>query len=149
MSAWTCPVVNHVYTSSGADGYKSRDDGSWSRAGGSQKSENFGRPYHTQNLSKSGVWGVSGIYRKCRCQKTPQTPDSDKFWVRYGLQKFFSLKTHVGGRRRVASRDDASRSRDDGSWSRADGSQKSENFGRPYLTQNLSKLGVWGVFWHL
>ena len=20
-----------------------------------------------------------GIYRKCRCQKTPQTPDSDKF----------------------------------------------------------------------
>ena len=29
-----------------------------------------------------------GIYRKCRCQKTPQTPNSDKFCVRYGLQKF-------------------------------------------------------------
>ena len=49
-----------------------------------------------------------GIYRKCRCQKTPQTPDSDTFCVRYGLQKFSGLKTHVGGRRRVASCDDGS-----------------------------------------
>ena len=31
--------------------------------------------------------------------------------MRYGLQKFFGLKTHVGGHRRVASPDD-------GSWSR-------------------------------
>ena len=63
--------------------------------------------------------------------------------------RVFGLKTHVGGHKRVASHDDASRSRDNaswssdnGSWSRADGSQKSENFGRPYLTQNLSKSGV-------
>ena len=47
----------------------------------------------------------------------------------------YGLKTHVGGCRRVVSCDNASRSR-------ADGSQKSENFGRPYLTQNLSKSGV-------
>ena len=35
--------------------------------------------------------------------------------MRYGVQKFFGLKTHVGGRRRVATRDNASRSHDDGS----------------------------------
>ena len=32
--------------------------------------------------------------------------------------------------------------RTDACWSCADGSRKSKNFGRPYLTQNLSKLGV-------
>ena len=42
--------------------------------------------------------------------------------MRYGLQKFFGLKTHVGVRRRVATRDNACRSRDDGSRLRVDGS---------------------------
>ena len=42
-----------------------------------------------------------GIYRKFRCQKTPQTPNLDKFRVRYGLQKLLGLKTHMNGRRRV------------------------------------------------
>ena len=58
------------------------------------------------------------------------------------LAEGFGLKTHVGGHRRVTMHNNASRSCDDGSWLRADGSQKLKNFGRPYLTQNLSKSGV-------
>ena len=37
-----------------------------------------------------------GIYGKCKCQKTPQTPDLDKFRVRYGLQKFFGSQNSCG-----------------------------------------------------
>ena len=52
-------------------------------------------------------------------------------------------------RRRMGSRADGNILRADGkvlhidaTWSRADGSKKSKNFGRPYFTQNLSKLGI-------
>ena len=61
--------------------------------------------------------------------------------MRYGLQKFFGLKTHVGGRRRVATRDNASRSREDGSWSRADGSPKVKKLWKAISHSKLVQIG--------
>ena len=157
-----------------------------------------------------------GIYICYRCQKTPQTPDLDKFWVRYGLPKFSdfydpsardqdpSVPAHMSFEtkklleaishlklvrmgafevffgiyiccrcqkntsnarfrqvlseiwpskvfwlfgpvyarpRPVVARHDPS--------APAHMSFETKNLWRPYLTQNLSELDVWGVFWHL